>query len=78
MTLLHGIAGFVIGLIAGIGVTLFYLKWKMQRQLGNLEEQMGAMMDMTGEADDMLAGIEEEIPEAPEDIDENSNEKEEK
>ena len=47
-------AGFLAGFLTGIGAALFYLRWKMKRQLGNIEEQMGAMMDMTDEMSEMV------------------------
>lgn len=65
---------FVIGVFAGAGLTLFYIRWKMKKQLGMMQEQMGDIMDMTSD-------LEEEIPseEAEEvDFDEVSEEEKQK
>ncbi|MFB6147515.1 MAG: hypothetical protein ABEJ66_01390 [Candidatus Nanohaloarchaea archaeon] len=56
MSVLQIAGGFVAGFVVGIGAALFYLRWKMKRQLGNLEEQMGQVMDMTDDLD-------QEVPE---------------
>lgn len=55
--------GFVVGTFVGIGAALFYLRWKMKRQLGNLEQQMDALMDVSGEMGEMMPG--EEMEDAP-------------
>lgn len=46
MSLVYGATGFVLGFVVGIGAALFFLRWRMKRQLGNLEEQMSALEDM--------------------------------
>lgn len=51
MSMLQIAGGFVAGFIVGIGASLFYLRWKMRRQLGSLEEQMGQVMDLAGDMD---------------------------
>lgn len=55
MALLDIAGGFVLGFLVGVGAALFYLRWKMRRQLGNLEEQMQGLMDMSGEMEEALA-----------------------
>ena len=47
MTLLEVIGGFVAGTVFGVGVSVFYLRWKVKRQLGAMQGQMEDMMDMT-------------------------------
>lgn len=54
MSLVYGFGGLVLGFVLGIGAAIFYLRWKMKRQLGNVQEQMSDMMDMTGEMDDLI------------------------
>jgi len=54
MALVEIAGGFILGFFLGIGAAIFYLRWKMKRQLGNLEEQMGQMMEMTGDMEDMM------------------------
>lgn len=39
--------GFTIGTITGVGLTLFYIKHKMNQQIGMMEEQMDEMMEAT-------------------------------
>lgn len=60
MSLIVNAGVFILGLVLGIGAALFYLRWKMRRQLGDLEEQMGQMMDMTEGLDEMVPEQEEE------------------
>lgn len=47
MTLLELAGGFVAGTIFGVGVSVFYLRWKVKRQLGAMQGQMEEMMGMT-------------------------------
>jgi len=47
MDLLSGIIGFTLGIIFGIGGALYYIKWKMNQQIGAMEQQMNEMMDAT-------------------------------
>ncbi|MFB6182620.1 MAG: hypothetical protein ABEI78_01005 [Candidatus Nanohaloarchaea archaeon] len=60
MSLLYFVGGLALGFIFGIGASLFYLRWKMQKQIGNVQEQMDAVMDLSEEMDDMMSGIDEE------------------
>lgn len=48
--------GIIIGIILGAALIMFYIRWKMKKQLGMMEEQMGDIMDMT-------ESMGEEIPE---------------
>lgn len=54
MTLIEIAGGFALGFVVGIGTSLLYLRWRMRRQLGNLEDQMGQMMDMTDDMDELV------------------------
>ena len=47
MDLLSVITGFTLGVIIGIGATLYYIKRKMNQQIGMMEQQMGEMMEAT-------------------------------
>lgn len=54
MTTIWFLAGLLVGFLIGVGAALFYLRWKMKRQLGTLQDQMGEMMDMTEGLDEMV------------------------
>lgn len=62
--------GFVVGFFVGIGASLLYLRWKMKRQLGMMQNQMQDMMDMTQGMEEGLGGIDELDPEEVEDVEE--------
>jgi len=47
MSLLEIAGGFVAGVITGVGISVFYIRWKVKRQLGAMQGQMEEMMDMT-------------------------------
>lgn len=47
MDLISFVAGLIIGLVAGAGGALYYIKYKMNQQLGMMEEQMNEMMEAT-------------------------------
>lgn len=66
MSMIYAVAGFAVGIFVGIGLTLFYLKWKMGRQLGMMQEQMEDMMDMTGGMEDALGDMDDIEVEAEE------------
>lgn len=51
--------GLVVGFVLGIGAALLYLRWKMKRQLGAMQNQMQDMMSMTEEMEDGIGGLEE-------------------
>lgn len=63
--------GFAIGFLVGIGAALFYLRWKLRRQLGSIENQMQDMMDLTSNMGDMTEDLDV-------DFEEEAKEKEEK
>jgi hypothetical protein len=69
MTLLEAAGGFVAGLITGVGLSIFYLRWKVKRQLGAMQGQMQDMMDMT----QGMEGLEDVMHEEPEDLDDLSD-----
>ncbi len=77
MTYLEIGAGFALGFFVGIGAALFYLRWQMKRQIGDIEEQMGAMMDMSEEMSDMMEP-DEMMPEMESGEEADGEEKEEK
>ncbi len=70
MALLEIAGGFVAGIICGVGLSVFYLRWKVKRQLGAMQGQMEEMMDMT-------QGLEGDLHEEPEDLDDLSDSEEE-
>jgi hypothetical protein len=47
MDLLSGVIGFIIGAIFGLGGALYYLKWKMNKQIGMMEQEMDQLMEAT-------------------------------
>lgn len=48
------IAGLFVGLVLGVGGAIFFIRWRMRKQLGSLEDQMGAIMDMSEEMSGMM------------------------
>lgn len=67
MTLVEIAGGFVAGVITGVGLSVFYLRWKVRRQLGAMQGQMEEMMDMTQGMEDLG----DAMPEEP-DLEDNS------
>lgn len=63
MTFIELAGGFVAGTLFGVGISVFYIRWKVKRQLGAMQGQMEDMMDMT-------EGIDGAIHEEPENLDE--------
>lgn len=59
MDLLSLIAGFTVGVLVGIGAALYYIKYKMNQQIGMMEQQMDEMMDATQGLADGFEDIEE-------------------
>lgn len=59
MDLLSLIAGFTVGLLVGIGASLYYIKYKMNQQIGMMEQQMDEMMEATQGLADGFEDIEE-------------------
>jgi len=71
MTLLEIAGGFVAGMVAGVGISVFYIRWKVRRQLGAMQGQMEQMMDMT----QGMGGLGENIHEEPVDTEESFEKK---
>jgi len=65
MTLVEIAGGFVAGVIVGVGFSVFYIRWKVKRQLGAMQGQMEDMMDMT----QGMEGLGDAVHEEPEDLD---------
>ncbi len=55
MDILSLFVGLVLGFILGSGTLLFYMKWKMTRQLNAMQQNMEGMFDMT---EDMMQDFE--------------------
>jgi hypothetical protein len=57
MDILSLAAGIVIGFILGAGALIFYMRWKMTKQLNAMQQDMQGMFDATedmmGSMDDM-------------------------
>lgn len=70
MSLTEIVGGFIAGFLVGIGATLVYIRWKMMKQLGNMQNQMDAMMDLGDEMEEMIP---EEGGMMPEDLDKEMN-----
>lgn len=49
MALLHGIIGFILGLIVGLVAEILYLRYKTAKHLKSMQDEMGQLMDMTDE-----------------------------
>lgn len=69
MAIVEFVAGVFTGFVLGVGGSIFYLRWKMQKQIGNIEEQMGDIMAMSDEMSGMME---------PEEMDIDTEETEEK
>lgn len=54
MNLIYPAVTFVIGLIAGVGLTLLYIQYKMYSQVGKMEEQMQEMMDLESQLEEEM------------------------
>ena len=50
--------GILVGFFFGVGVSIFYLRWKVSRQLGMMQNNMEDMFDMS---DDMMEDLESQI-----------------
>ncbi|MFT4892645.1 MAG: hypothetical protein ACI8Z7_000427 [Candidatus Nanohaloarchaea archaeon] len=53
MTLFEIAGGFVAGFVVGTGAVLLYIRWKIGRQMGAMQDEMENLMDMTSEVQDM-------------------------
>lgn len=70
MEILSLLAGVVIGFVLGSGAIVFYMRWKMTRQLNAMQQNMEGMFDMTEEMMgdvDMDSADFEEVEEEKED-----------
>ena len=50
--------GIIVGVFLGVGVSIFYLRWKVSRQLGMMQDNMEDMFEMSEE---MTEGLEAQI-----------------
>lgn len=67
MSLVYFAAGAVVGFFVGIAASLLYLRWKLKRQLGVMQNQMQDMMDLTeGMGESMPVEEVEEVEEKEE------------
>lgn len=53
MSLVELAGGFLAGMVVGAGVLLIYIRWKIGRQMGAMQDEMENLMDMTSEVQDM-------------------------
>lgn len=77
MSLLYFAGGLALGFVLGVGGALFYLKWKMQKQLGSIQDQMNAVMDLSGELNEAAGFPVEDSLETDADKEESEENKEE-
>ena len=70
MSLLEITGGFISGIVTGVGISVFYIRWKVRRQLGAMQGQMEQMMDMTQGMEDLGDNSHEEPVETEESFDE--------
>ena len=54
MNLIYPAITFVIGLVAGVGLTLLYIQYKMYSQVGKMEEQMQEMMNLESQLEEEM------------------------
>ena len=47
--------GLIAGVFLGVGVSIFYLRWKVSRQLGMMQNNMEDMFEMSEEMTEGLA-----------------------
>lgn len=64
--------GVLVGVFLGVGISIFYLRWKVNRQLVGMQDQMQDMMDLTAEMS------EESLMEDIEEVEEGSKKEENK
>lgn len=62
MSLLYFSIGVLVGVFLGVGVSIFYLRWKVGQQLTGMQKQMEDVMDMAAEfeEEDISQDIEKE------------------
>ncbi len=54
------VIGVGIGFFLGVGAAIFYLRWKMKRQLGDLEQQMEGLMEVSEDMEEAFSPVEED------------------
>ena len=54
MNLVFTLAAFLVGLIAGVGLTLLYIQYTMYSQVGKMEEQMEEVMDLESDLEEKM------------------------
>ena len=54
MNLIYPAISFIVGLVAGIGLTLLYIQYKMYSQVGQMEEQMQEMMNLESQLEEEM------------------------
>lgn len=54
MNWIYPALSFVVGLIAGVGLTLLYFQYKMYSQVGKMEDQMQEMMDLESQLEEEM------------------------
>lgn len=59
MDLVSFLAGMFVGSVLGIGGALLYLRWRMKKQLGMMEDQMSNLMESTQQMTEGLGDLEE-------------------
>ncbi|MFB6192904.1 MAG: hypothetical protein ABEK00_01520 [Candidatus Nanohaloarchaea archaeon] len=59
MNLAYFAAGVFVGIVLGLGGAIFYLRWRMKRQLGMMEDQMSDLMESTQDLTEGLGEVEE-------------------
>jgi len=51
--------GLIVGIIFGVGLALFYIQWKMKKQLGNMQAQFSELMGTTDNLAEEVSNFEE-------------------
>lgn len=59
MGYLYFALGLIVGIIFGIGLTLFYMQWKMKKQLGAMQDQFSDLMGTTDQLAQEVENFEE-------------------
>jgi len=59
MDIFSFVAGVFVGSVLGIGGALLYLRWRMKKQLGMMEDQMSNLMESTQQMTEGLGDLED-------------------
>lgn len=59
MDIISFVAGVFVGSVLGIGGALLYLRWRMKKQLGMMEDQMSNLMESTQQMTEGLGDLED-------------------